>query len=67
MDWKITSCGLSPSKILVSDVLIKKSDFEIDCVLPQSCKVVGTIIYTADFSAMKCKDLDGSWKAVGEQ
>ena len=56
MSWKITSNNgtMYPPEVLVDDTTIAlTSDVAIDAALPESCRVVGTIIYSADFSTIK--------------
>lgn len=62
MDWKMTAGGLTPPELLVSEDLINMTDEQIDENLPEGYKEIGCIIYTADFSKVKQKDFDGSWK-----
>lgn len=68
MSWKITSNNgtMYPPEVLVDDTTIAlTSDVAIDAALPESCRVVGTIIYSADFSTIKQKNFDGEWVIVG--
>lgn len=65
MDWKITANNnlLYPPRVMVSEDVIA-DDTLLNSTLPESCHVPGTIAYTADYSVIKTRDVDGTWKEV---
>lgn len=68
MSYKITNNNgnMYPPEVLVDFDTIALDDAEIDASLPDSCRVLGTIIYNADYSVIKTKDFDGSWVEVSK-
>lgn len=64
MDYAITgNRAWVPTEIMVSAATIAKKDAEIDADLGEVYGP-GTIIYTAGYTKIKQKGLDGSWVEV---
>ena len=53
-----------PKIVMVTDELIAKTDDEIDAILPDELKRIGTLIFNPDYSVIKNRDFDGSWVEV---
>lgn len=66
MSWKITRNQTGyPLEILVDDTTVALSGEALDNALPIGGDEAGVIVYNADFSIVKQRDFDGTWKVVG--
>ena len=65
MSWKITKNQTGyPMEILVDDTTVALSDEALDKALPLGADEAGTIVYNVDFSVIKQRGFDGTWKVV---
>ena len=65
MSWKITRNQTGyPLEILVDDTTIALTGSALDDALPIGGDEAGVIVYNADFSVIKQRDFDGTWKVV---